>query len=257
MFQNFCLPQTFHGKIRCIKQGCVSSNQERRSVINDIHLPSGPPCLNHDQLSDLGVARRRYPPTAGRMLYRQLPSLHQHPVDMKSALCSVLLAACLASALAFPNFWPGRIDPDAICDNHPEDTQKGHAAPVVDEDIEFTLKKGKQAKTEFCPGRKYSLTVEFSEPSRALLTSSAGMFKQNEAVDTIPDCPTRKNLSGDPDNGFRNTEKYKVEWTAPCDDKIDEITFKVTGAIGANGGYVTNTATITQQKKCTKLRRCK
>ncbi|GMH43729.1 hypothetical protein BSKO_11651 [Bryopsis sp. KO-2023] len=163
-------------------------------------------------------------------------------------LQALLVAAVLGYAVAFPTFFPTRVDSDAPCDAHPDQGFKGHGAPVEEPGLEFTVENGDgEAMSKFCPGGTYTVTVAFDSRFKSKLTVSAGEL--GEEPDS--DCPNLVNFLTD-DSGA-TASSYSTQWKVPCSEDSDDsesAVFTVTGAKSSSSKYMTNTLTLEQKDDC-------
>lgn len=159
-------------------------------------------------------------------------------------LQAVLVAAVLGCAVAFPTFFPDRVLENAACDAHPMEGFGAHAAPTADTDLTFMVEDADgNAVTDFCPGKTYGVTVEFSSTFKCKLTVTLGELSGAEE-----DCPNLRNFLVD-DSGS-TASSYSTEWTVPCGADGDMAEFKVTGATSRVGGYKTNTLSLPLKEMC-------
>ncbi|KAL6760785.1 hypothetical protein V8C86DRAFT_2548267 [Haematococcus lacustris] len=148
----------------------------------------------------------------------------------------LLLAMAVASTLAYPALYLEEYAKS--CTSHPEEKHDGHAAPVINNGLAFTVSQSGKPNTKLCPGAN---TVQVSGAGSVLylLTASAGSFTPVQDSK----CPNRIYTTG-----MYPATPSAVTLTVPC--SASSITMRVTTAAGEKSGYQTASTTLPVDPGC-------
>lgn len=164
---------------------------------------------------------------------------------MRATLAVLVLLASPFIVNAFPYLWANNVLPNEVlkgaaltptnCIRHPTTKEAGHGAPTVDRTITITAEAGGKAVKELCPGVETTVTVNYPERRRTLLTTTEGAW--DKANRTCPGLTltTRTQASYD---------TYSAKLTIPCNSTAESTTLQVTSATGSSAPYKTATMTM-------------